>query len=574
LVDPLIPAKENTVNSLRFAPVWVAAALTLIALTPPAARTAGAAAPAQITVIVPADAEVFFDGDATMQKGAERVFVSPPLQAGKTFYYELNARWKEGDKPVDHKRRVDVTAGGVVRVDFTKPERPVADNKAKLTEEEALQIATDAYVYGYPLVTMEVTRRVVTNVEKPAGSHAPMGQFILLREYPTPAFKEVTAPNADTLYASAFFDVGKEPWVLSLPDFKDRYYLMPMLDGWTDVFEDPGTRTTGDKAQTYAITGPGWNGTLPNGVKEYKSPTAIVWLIGRIYCTGTAEDYAAVHKLQDEMRLVPLSAYGKPYTPPPGKVDPSIDTKKTPRDQVNDMDAGAYFRLLAALLKDNPPAKADADMVAKLKKIGIEPGKDFDIGKLDPAVAKGLEAAPKAAQKGIVAHLGNAGEKLNGWVFLKPTGLYGAEYLQRATITYFGLGANRPLDAVYPTAEADADGKPFDGANHYTVTFPKGQMPPVNGFWLVTMYNADYFFAANPLDRYTISQRNKLKENADGSVTVYIQNESPGADKESNWLPAPKGKFILMMRLYWPKEKDPSILNGTWKPPAVTLATK
>ena len=463
-----------------------------------------------------------------------------------------------------------VLALGIVTAFVTLTSKAAED---KLSEEDALKLGTEAYIYGCPLVTMEITRRVVTNVEKPEGSHAPMGQLILLREYPTPAFKEVTAPNADTLYASAFFDVGKEPWVLSLPDFKDRYYLMPMLDGWTDVFEDPGKRTTGDKAQTYAITGPGWKGTLPNGVNEYKSPTAIVWLIGRIYCTGTAEDYAAVHKLQDEMRLVPLSAYGMPYTPPTGKVDPSIDAKKAPRDQVNDMDAGAYFKLLAALLKDNPPAKADADMVAKLKKIGIEPGKDFDIGKLDLAVAKGLEAAPKAGQKSIVAHLGKAGENLNGWVFLKPCGLYGAEYLQRATVTYFGLGANRTLDAVYPTAEAAADGKPFDGANHYTVTFPKGQMPPVNGFWSVTMYNADYFFAANPLDRYTISQRNKLKENTDGSVTVYFQNESPGADKESNWLPAPKGKFVLMMRLYWPKEKDPSILDGTWKPLAVKKAS-
>jgi hypothetical protein len=252
-------------------------------------------------------------------------------------------------------------AGAIVGVS-TPPTRA----QDKLTEDEAFQIATEAYIYGYPLVTMEMTRRVVTNVAKPEGPHAPMGQLILLREYPTPEFKLVTAPNADTLYASAFFDVGKEPWVLSLPDFKGRYFLMPMLDGWTNVFQDPGSRTTGDAPQKYAITGPGWKGTLPEGVKEYKSPTAIVWLIGRIYCTGTKEDYAAVHKLQDEMSLVPLSAYGKTYTPPPGKVDPSIDMKTAPRDQVNKLDAAAYFKLLATLLKDNPPAKEDAPMVARL----------------------------------------------------------------------------------------------------------------------------------------------------------------------------------------------------------------
>src|SRR5262249_43521131 len=230
---------------------------------------------------------------------------------------------------------------------------------------EDFWLATDAYVYGYPLVTMEMTRRVMTNVAKAEGTRAPMGQLIKMREYPNASFTDVTAPNADTLYTSAFFDVGKEPWVLSIPDLKGRYALFPMLDGWTDVFEVPGKRTTGTGAQTYAITGPGWKGTLPTGVKEYKSPTNMVWLIGRIYCTGTAEDYAAVHAIKDQMQLYPLSSYGKPYTPPDGKVDPSIDMKTAVRDQVNRMDAAEYFALLADLMKANPPAAADAPALAK-----------------------------------------------------------------------------------------------------------------------------------------------------------------------------------------------------------------
>jgi hypothetical protein len=196
-------------------------------------------------------------------------------------------------------------------------------------------LATDAYIYGYPLVTMEMTRRVITNVAEPVGTRGPMGQIIKLRQYPDASFRDVTAPNADTLYTTSFFDVGKEPWVLSIPDMNGRYALFPMLDGWTTVFQVPGKRTTGTGAQTYAITGPGWKGTLPAGVKEYKSPTNIAWLIGRIYCTGTPEDYAEVHKLQDEFKLVPLSAYGKPYTPPQGTVDPSIDMKTAVREQVN-----------------------------------------------------------------------------------------------------------------------------------------------------------------------------------------------------------------------------------------------
>src|SRR5690349_13134040 len=243
---------------------------------------------------------------------------------------------------------------------------------------EDFWLATAAYIFGYPLVTMEMTRRVITNVARPEGTRAPMGQIIKLREYPNSSFRDVTAPNADTLYTTSFFEVGKEPWVLSIPDMKGRYFMMPMLDGWTTVFQVPGKRTTGTGAQTYAITGPGWKGTLPPGVTEYKSPTNIVWLLGRIYCTGTPEDYAAVHKLQDECKLVPLSAYGKAYTPPPGKVDPSIDMKTAVREQVNRMDAVSYFKLLCELMKANPPYAADAPQLAKFARIGIVPGQDFD----------------------------------------------------------------------------------------------------------------------------------------------------------------------------------------------------
>src|SRR5512136_3193753 len=197
-----------------------------------------------------------------------------------------------------------------------KTEKPKVD-EAAAKEKEALETGIEAYVYGYPLVTMEMTRRVMTNVVKPEGTRAPMGQFVRMRTYPTAAYRDVTAPNADTLYTVTWLDVSKEPWVLSIPDMKDRYFLFPMLSGWTDVFQVPGKRTTGTKAQTYAITGPGWTGTLPEGVTEYKSPTGIVWVLGRIYCTGTPDDYAKVHALQDKFSLVPLSYYGKPYTPLP-----------------------------------------------------------------------------------------------------------------------------------------------------------------------------------------------------------------------------------------------------------------
>ncbi|SFK68180.1 DUF1254 domain-containing protein [Methylocapsa palsarum] len=436
---------------------------------------------------------------------------------------------------------------------------------------EEFWIASDAYIYGYPLVTMEMTRRVMTNAAAVEGTHGPMGHFIKLRQYPDASFHDVTAPNSDTLYTMAWLDVGKEPWVLNLPDMKDRYFLFPMLDGWTNVFQAPGKRTTGDGAQTYAITGPGWKGALPAGVKEYKSATNLVWLLGRIYCTGTPEDYAAVHAVQDQCALTPLSSYGKPYAPPAGTVDPAVDMKTAVRDQVNALDAVDYFTLLAQLMKSNPPAAADAPELAKFAKIGLVAGKDFDASKLNADFVKRI---PQVSFDRIMLQfkVGKSVKNVNGWMFDTETGIYGTDYLNRAFVTAIGLGANRPQDAVYPTSLKDSEGDAYEGKNKYVMHFPKGQLPPVNGFWSITMYDANYFFVANPINRYAISARQNLKTNADGSIDLYIQNESPGAEKENNWLPAPTGKFVLMLRMYWPKEHSPSILNGTWIIPVAKQA--
>lgn len=439
-----------------------------------------------------------------------------------------------------------------------------------LDAAQAEALAIDAYVYGYPLVTMEMTRRVMTNVAAPKGTRAPMGHLIRMRTYPDASFRDVTAPNADTLYTTAWLDVGDEPWILRLPDAAGRYYLMPMLDGWTEVFEVPGKRTTGTGPQTYAITGPGWKGELPDGVVRYDSPTSLVWLLGRIYCTGTPEDYAAVHALQDDVAVFPLSAWGKPYTPPPGRVDPAIDEKTPVREQVNALPIEAYFSLLAALLERNPPSPADAPMVEKLAQLGIVAGQPFELAKLGPDAAQALAGVPKAAVAKIMAAFADAGTHENGWVFTTRTGHYGTDYLNRALITAIGLGANRPQDAVYPTTETDAQGQPYSGANRYVMRFAKGQLPPAEAFWSLTMYDDQYFFVDNPLDRYTLSSRNELRANPDGSVDLYLQHESPGPDKESNWLPAPAGRFIPMLRLYWPREAPPpSILDGSWRIPAI-----
>jgi hypothetical protein len=439
---------------------------------------------------------------------------------------------------------------------------------AEGTEEFAA--ASDAYIYGYPLVTMEMTRRIVTNVTAPEGTRGPMGTIIKLRQYPDASFRDITAPNADTLYTTAFFDVGDEPWVLDQPDMGDRYFLLPLLSGWTDVFQVPGSRTTGGAAKTFLITGPGWSGTVPDGMIELKSPTAMVWWLGRIYCTGTPEDYAAVHALQDAFKLQPLSTWGSPYTPPAGKVDPSIDMKTPTRDQVNALTAKDFFTLLAELMKRNPPAAADAPALERFAGMGLVPGKDFDPQFVDSAVDDKL---PKISYGRIMAHfLDSDGDmtRENGWAFTVKAGTYGTNYIQRALITAIGLGANRPQDAIYPTSLKPDLLESYDGAHKYTMVFPKGQTPPVKGFWSLTMYDEEMFFVANPINRYSMSVRTDPKLGEDGSLTIYIQNESPGTDLEANWLPAPKGKFHLMLRLYWPDENTPSIIDGSWKIPAVT----
>ena len=433
---------------------------------------------------------------------------------------------------------------------------------------EEFALASDAYIFGYPLVTMEMTRRIMTNVAAPQGTRAPMGQLIKARQYPDSSFRDVTAPNADTLYTTAWVDVGAEPWVISVPDMKDRYFLLPMLDGWTNVFQVPGKRTTGTKAQTYAITGPGWKGKLPAGVSELKSPTSMVWILGRIYCTGTPEDYKAVHAVQDEFKLVPLSSYGKPYTAPVDKADASIDMKTAVREQVNRLSATEYFTLLCQLMKSNPPAAVDAPALAKFARIGIVPGKDFDASKLHPDFQKRV---PGLSFDRIMLQykINPAMKDENGWGYTTKTGLYGTDYMMRALVTAIGLGANRPQDAIYPVSKKDGDDRSYNGANKYVMRFPKGQLPPARGFWSLTMYDSGYFFVNNPLNRYSISARQNLKTNPDGSTDLYIQKDSPGPDKESNWLPAPAGDFILMLRMYWPNEKKPSLIDGSWKIPAV-----
>lgn len=442
---------------------------------------------------------------------------------------------------------------------------------AKETEQEIQAIATEAYVYLYPLVLMDITRRVMTNVEpKPGSQGGPMNMFHHLREFPTADFRDVVRPNFDTLYSIAWLDLGDEPMIVSVPDTQGRYYLLEILDMWTDAFAAPGKRTSGTAAANFALVPQGWQGRLPKNVEErIDAPTMYVWIIGRTQTNGP-KDYQAVHKVQDGYRVTPLSEWGKAPKPVKFQLDPTVDMKTTPMKQVETMPAGDFFEYAAEQMKIHPPHVSDWSIVARLKRIGIEAGESFEFKEADAAVKRALERAPAAALQWMKSTAPSIARVANGWQINTETiGVYGNAYLKRAIIALLGLGANQPEDAVYPLSLGDADGNPFDGAHAYVLHFGKQELPPVGAFWSVTLYDADGFPVANALNRHAIGDRDPLKYNADGSLDLYLQHESPGKDKEANWLPTPEGEFNLTMRLYAPKLE---VLDGRWLPSGVRRA--
>lgn len=441
-------------------------------------------------------------------------------------------------------------------------------------EFDAERIAMEAYIYGYSLITTEVTRVQMTSVSAVEGLRGPMGQFINVKRYPPADYRGVSAPNADTLYSAAWLDLGAEPIVFSHPDMGDRYFLFPMYSLWMQVVECPGARTTGGRAANFLLTGPGWSGQVPAGMKEIKSPTRYMLILGRTYANGTEADYAAVNALQEQYKLVPLSSFGKPFTfqAPPVDPNPGYSMTDKPQAVILGMSAEDYFNRLARLMGTvAPPAPEDEPMLARMARIGIVPGQPFDAAKLSPAARASLRELPQQALAVIGAGRSSLGAEVNGWTVTKGLGRYGTDYMKRALVAAFGWPANLEEDAVYPYTTVDSEGRMLNGANKYTLTFAAGQTPPVNGFWSITMYEIDqgWWFVPNRLNKFTVSLRDDLKRNPDGSITLHFQNESPGAARESNWLPAPKGDFIPMLRMYWPKTGNPSILNGSWAPPWV-----
>ncbi|MFN8197036.1 MAG: DUF1254 domain-containing protein [Nakamurella multipartita] len=422
-------------------------------------------------------------------------------------------------------------------------------------------VSHEAYTYLYPLVTMEVTRRQLANI--PPGTRegfGPPNQFHHLRTFPDADFRAVVRPNFDTLYSSAWLDLTRGPVIVEVPDSDDRYYMMPMLDMWTDVFANPGKRTTGTGAQTFVVTAPGYSGDLPAGATPIAAPTPHVWVIGRTQTNGPA-DYAAVNAFQDGLRITELAG------PSTFVIDESVDTTTEPLRLVDAMSAAEFFTLAARTMAVNPPHRSDFSQMARMSLLGVAPGVDFDADRFDAAELAEIEAGAKAAQAALHAGVARLAVPVNGWAMLTDTmGVYGNEYFRRAVITLVGLGANPAQDAVYPLLVADADGKPTVGDHDYVIHFDADELPPAQAFWSITMYDAEGFQAPNELNRFAIGDRDPLVFNPDGSLDIYMQHGDPGPDRRANWLPAPTGPVGITMRLYAPA---PAALDGTWHPPAV-----
>lgn len=437
-------------------------------------------------------------------------------------------------------------------------------------ERNVREIAKEVYQYAYPIVLMDATMRqstAVPNATTVAG-RAPVNQFAYFRSYPAADAKDVVRFNFDTLYSFAWVDLSNGPMILSVPDTDGRYYLVPTLDMWTDVFSSIGSRTTGTAAGHFAYVPPGWQGTLPEDVARINAPTSTIWVMGRVQTNGPS-DYDNVHKIQDGLKLTPLGQWGKSDAPPPeSPVDASVDTKTPPLVQVEKMTGVEFFTRFAELVKKYPPHPNDYPILFRMRALGLEPGQSWDAGKLDASTTAIINESAKEALGDVTDYLkrGGGGRHVNGWNILTDNmGTYGTSYLQRALVALAGLGANLPADAIYPAAFVDGEGTPLDGSNKYVLHFEKGQTPPADSFWSLTMYDDQGFQVPNPINRFAIGDRDKLKYNEDGSLDIYIQADSPGADKESNWLPSPKsGAIGPTLRIYSPRTE---VLNGLWSPP-------
>jgi len=450
---------------------------------------------------------------------------------------------------------------------------PSTSAQDNLTPEEAkakqaYAIGAQAYIWGYPMVVMQRSRDAMTKggdapvtpeqFNKTGKLFAPVNQIANAWGMLGPKFSAVQSGNSDTQYSVTWFDSSDEPYILHLPDAKGRYYTFQFIDAFTNNFFYASTRTKGSQEQTYALVAPGWEGKLPDNVTRVDTPTPTGFIIGRWFVADEA-DVAVVNGLQKQVTMTPLSSYGKPYTPTKVKVAPA---KKYSDDL-------AFFEQLGDTLVLNGAPAADAGLLGLFNNIGLTVDHGFDPSTLSDGEKKALAQAIIDGESMLAAKAADMGKNVNGWQ-LSPVldDYFGTSYLFRGAIGYQAMFVNTPIEAYYPGVFNDANGDVLDcSTGKYTITFPKGETPPVGAFWSVTMYDAkNRLMVENPINRYKIGSADKLKAGDDGSTTLYIQADSPGKDKESNWLPAPKEPFYMLMRMYLPKIE---VLNGQYEIPGV-----
>ena len=421
----------------------------------------------------------------------------------------------------------------------------------------AYAIGVNAYVYGYP--TVELFRTFYEQALDPKRGHSiGVNEFHHARELVTPDDTWVVSPNNDTLYSRGWLDLREEPVVLDIPPIEDRFFAFPIGDFFHDAVASLGWWNVGEKGGSFALTPPGWQGVLPDGVSQIEVDTPMCWILARTLTTGDPQDLRQVHALQDQYALTPLSQWGQQRSTyqDPGKSYPSWNNK----DPLN------FFAVLNAMLRINPPRPADEGMVATFKEIGLHPSQEFDSSHVDEAVRSGLLRAMKDAQ-GIMAMKNQSmAEIVNGWLYLPGPKEFGTDYLFRAALESVALLHGESAMTVGYIGNLDGQGKPLNGSNKYQIEFDIP--PPVLGFWSLTIYDGtSKLLVDNPINRYSIGDRTEgIQYGDDGSLTIHIRNEKPSGDHVRNWLPAPEGPFYLVIRTYNAK---PEVFNGSWSPPPI-----
>jgi hypothetical protein len=452
-----------------------------------------------------------------------------------------------------------------------------AQNKAEWPSLfEAKDIAEEGFIYGLPLVMNYAVMQEFAVNRNSGQFKAPFNETNNMHHVATPADTAVITPNSDTPYSITWLDLRAEPMVISVPAIeRERYYAVQLIDGNTYNFGYIGTRATGTEPGDYLVVGPDWKGGTPTGIKQvFRSTTPFTFALIRTQLFNP-DDMPNVEKIQSNYKVQPLSGFLKGPTPPGA---PKIDFVPATTAGIK----ANFFEYLDAALQFVPETSRDKAVRAKLARIGIGPGKTFAFKDLSLEHKAEILVGMKQGDDKVTTWLASGNKVINGWnvgAFFGDEAFYNGDWLKRAGAAKGGLYGNDAVEAMYPYTRVDAAGETLDGSKHkYTITFPPGQLPPVNAFWSVTMYDGkSQFLVKNPINRYLINSPmlSAMKKDADGLLTLYLQKESPGPDKEANWLPAPDDTIYLVMRLYWPKPTPPSILPpgaGTWQPPGVKQA--